>query len=282
MPEIQRLNFSIENNVRSALKTEKINVGIHIHQFAELLYVIDGEITVKHDGISETAKSGDIIAILPYHEHGLYSNDDKNVKFWITLFSDSMMSDILYHENASFQYKSMVFKPSAELKAFIEAKMFDTGDKIIEPDFEMTLDLKSLIYTTFSEYIKKGSSDLQNEDALQNQIVSSDPVTKVIKYLRINFRNDISIEDCAKEIGYSASHISHCLRKNFHMTFLQLRNNIRVSYAKHLLRFKRMSIYMVALECGFNCELTFKRVFKQLNGISPQQFRKRYTVSPLK
>ena len=282
MPEIQRLNFSIENNVRSALKTEKINVGIHIHQFAELLYVIDGEITVKHDGISETAKSGDIIAILPYHEHGLYSNDNKNVKFWITLFSDSMMSDILYHENASFQYKSMVFKPSAELKAFIEAKMFDTGDKIIEPDFEMTLDLKSLIYTTFSEYIKKGSSDLQNEDALQNQRVSSDPVTKVIKYMRINFRNDISIEDCAKEIGYSASHISHCLRKNFHMTFLQLRNNIRVSYAKHLLRFKRMSIYMVALECGFNCELTFKRVFKQLNGISPQQFRKRYTVSPLK
>ena len=282
MPEIQRLNFSIENNVRSALKTEKINVGIHIHQFAELLYVIDGEITVKHDGIRETAKSGDIIAILPYHEHGIYSNDDKNVKFWITLFSDSMMSDILYHENASFQYKSMVFKPSAALKAFIEAKMFDTGDKIIEPDFEMTLDLKSLIYTTFSEYIKKGSSDLQNEDALQNQIVSSDPVTKVIKYLRINFRNDISIEDCAKEIGYSASHISHCLKKNFHMTFLQLRNNIRVSYAKHLLKFKRMSIYMVALECGFNCELTFKRVFKQLNGISPQQFRKRCTVSPLK
>ena len=275
MPEIQKTNFSTENRVRAVLKTEKINVGIHIHQFAEILYIIDGEMTVKHNGISETASSGDIIAIMPYQEHGLYSDENCKVKLWITLFSEDFMSDIIYHENASLSYKSVVLKPSAELRSLIEAKMFDTGDQIIEPDFELTLNLKSLVYTTFLEYFGSRPSISQARAAAQNQIVSSDPVTKTVKYLRVNFRNDISIEDCAKEIGYSASHISHCLQKNFHMTFLQLRDNIRISYAKHLLKYKRMSVYMVGIECGFNCESTFERVFKKYTQLTTRQYRKK-------
>ena len=282
MPEIQKDNFSTENQVRSTLKTKRLRVAVHIHQFAELVYIIDGETTVWHHGTRELAKAGDVVAVLPYQEHGFYTDDNKKIKYWMTLFSEDLMSDIIYHENTSFEYKNMVFKPSPELKALIEAKMFDTSDQIIEPSFEMSLDLKSLIYTTFSEFLRKGSQELREVSASQDQILSSDPVTKTINYLRVNFRNDISIDDCAKEIGYSASHISHCLQKNFHRTFLQLRNDIRISYAKHLLRFKRMSIYMVALECGFNCELTFKRVFKQLNGLTPQQFRKKHVISKLK
>lgn len=276
MPEIQKFNFSTENRVRSALKTERINVGIHIHQFAELLYIIDGKITVKHNGIQETASSGDVITIMPYQEHGLYSDENCKVKFWITLFSEDFMYDITYHENASLSYKSVVLKPSAELKSLIEAKMFDTGDQIIEPDFEMTLNLKSLVYPTFLEYFGNKPSFSQPGSTAPNQIVSSDTVTKAIKYLRINFRNDISIEDCAKEIGYSASHISHCLQKNFHMTFLHLRDNMRINYAKYLLKFKRMSVYTVGIECGFNCESTFERVFKKYTQLTARQYRKRY------
>ena len=282
MPVIQKDNFSTKNQVRSTLKTKRLRVPVHIHQFAELVYIIDGETTVRHHGTRELAKAGDVVILLPYQEHGFYTEDNKKIKYWMTLFSEDFMSDIIYHENTSFEYKNMVFKPSPELKALIEAKMFDTFDQIIEPSFEMSLDLKSLIYSTFSEFLRKGSQELREVSASQDQILSSDPVTKTINYLRVNFRNDISIDDCAKEIGYSASHISHCLQKNFHMTFLQLRNNIRISYAKHLLRFKRMSIYMVALECGFNCELTFKRVFKQLNGLTPQQFRKKHMISSSK
>ncbi|MBQ7333161.1 MAG: helix-turn-helix transcriptional regulator [Clostridia bacterium] len=275
MPEIQKDNFSTENRARSSLKTKRLLVGVHIHQFAELAYIIDGEVTViRNNKIKEIARAGDVVAILPYQEHGYFVEENKKIKYWMALFSESLMSDIAYHESSSLEYKSLVFKPSAELKALIEAKMFDTGDKIIEPDFETTLSMKSLIYATFSEYFKKRPSDTQKEAVSQNQIASSDPVIKAISYLRANFRDEVSIEDCAKKIGYSASHISHCLKKNFHMTFLQLRNDIRVNYAKHLLRFKRMSIYEVALECGFTNEQTFKRVFKQRTKLTPHQFKK--------
>ena len=272
MPEVQKENFSNDTRVRSTVKNKRLLVAVHIHQFAELAYIMEGEVEVKHNKIKEVARAGDVIAVLPYREHGYYVGQNEKVKYWMALFSENLISDIIYHESTSLDYNNLVFTPSPELKALIEAKMFDTNDKIIEPDFERTLSLKSLIYTIFSEALKHSPS--KKEADTQNQTVSSDPVTKTISYLRANFTGDVSIEDCAKSIGYSSSHISHCLKKAFNMSFLSLRNDIRVNYAKHLLRFSRMSPNEIGFECGFNSEETFKRVFKQLTKLTPQQFRK--------
>lgn len=277
MPEIQGDNFSTENQVRSVLQTKRLRVAVHIHQFAELVYIIEGETNVRHNKIKETARAGDLVLVLPYQEHGFYTDDNKQIKYWMILFSDTLMSDIVYHENNSFDYKNMVFKPSPELKALIEQKMFDTDNKIVEPDFHKIVNLKAIVYAAFSEYIEKKPSELQLEAASQKQMVAIDPATKTMNYLRANFRREVGIEDCAKEIGYSTSHISHCLKKQFNMTFTQLRNNLRIGYAKILLRRKKMSVYMVALECGFNCELTFEIVFKRLMKMTPRQYRKKYT-----
>jgi len=236
---------------------------------------MEGETDVRHNGIHEVARAGDVVAVMPYQEHGFFTEDNKKIKYWMALFSEDFMSDIVFHESASFGYKSLVFTPSPELKALIEAKMFDTQEEIIEPDFESILDIKSIIYATFSEQLRKKPSDLYIKSD-NEKMASSTPVTKTMNYLKMNFQRDVSIEDCAKQIGYSESYVSHSLKKNLHITFLEARNNIRISYAKYLLRFKKMSIYMVGFECGFNSELTFKRVFKQLTNMTPQQFRKKY------
>lgn len=277
MPEIQGANFSTENQVRSVLITKRLRVAVHIHQFAELVYIIDGETEVRHNGIRETARAGDAVFILPYQEHGFFTGDNRTIKYWMVLLSESLISDIVYHENNFFDYKNMVFTPSPELKALIEQKMFDTDNQIVEPDFHKIVNLKAIVYAAFSEYIEKKPSELQLEAASQKQMVTIDPATKTMNYLRANFRRDVGIEDCAKEIGYSTSHISHCLRNQFGMPFTGLRNNLRIGYAKHLLRFTRLSVYMIALECGFNCELTFETVFKKLTHMTPRQYRKSYS-----
>lgn len=275
MPEIQKDNFSTENQVKSVIKEKKLRIAVHIHQFAELVYIIEGETTVRHNRIQETAKAGDVVAILPYHQHGFFTEDNKKVKYWMLLFSDFFMSDIVHNKNVNLEYGSLVFKASDELRAFIESRMFNTNEEAIEPDFEKTLNLKALIYAAFSEYFKS-SRNMQKVLSPSNQISSSDPVTKTVQYLQINFRRDVSIEDCAKKIGYCSSHISHCLQKHFHTTFLKLRNNLRVSYAKHLIRFSKMSTQMIGAECGFNSELTFNKIFKQSTKLTPKQYRKAF------
>ena len=272
--QIQVNNFSIDDRVKAVIKKRRLSVKLHIHQFAELVYVMEGKILVEHNAIREIANSGDIIIVPPFQEHSFFTEDTSKAKYWTFMFSDTFIQDILYHENGYLEFQKMVLSPSNELKAFLETRIFETGSNIIvEPDFKNKLLVKSLIYAVFSEHLNKTPHAPDKITPVTEQKNASYLVESVIKYMRANFLRDVSIEDCSKEIGYSVSHISHNLPTHLHMTFLQLRNSLRINYARNLLRFSRISTKMVGFECGFNCEKTFERVFKQLTGMTPKQFR---------
>lgn len=274
MPLIQDFNFSNKNLVRATFKNNDYKMAVHIHQFAEIVYILEGETEVRQKENHETARAGDLVVISPYQPHGFYTEKSKNVKFWMLLFSDAFIVDIIKNTSSYLGYEHTVFKPSAELGEFIKSKMFDTGEKLIELQSTQIINLKALLYPIFSEFLAENQSPVQLTTSLKYRSVSSDPVTRTVNYLRVNFCNNVLIEDCSKAIGYSNGYISHCLSKYLGMTFLELRNVMRVSYAKNLLAHDLMSIYRIGDECGFNCERSFERVFQKITGLTPRQYRK--------
>ena len=273
MPAIQENNFSTTHQVRATFKNNDYKMAVHIHQFAEIVYILEGETEVRQKGRREIARPGDLVVIYPYQPHGFYTENDRCVKFWMLLFSDSFITDIIRQENAYLGYEKTVFTPSPELKAFVESKMFDTKENLVELDTAQTLDLKALLYPILSEFLAKKQHPIQLNDTLKNKGISSDPVTRAVNYLRVNFGQDVQIKDCAKVIGYSNSYISHCLSNVLGMTFIELRDTLRISYAKNLLTHDSMSVYMIGVECGFNCERSFERAFKKATGLTPRQYR---------
>ena len=273
MPAIQENNFSTTHQVRATFKNNDYKMAVHIHQFAEIVYILEGETEVRQKGRREIARPGDLVVIYPYQPHGFYTENDRCVKFWMLLFSDSFIADIIRQENAYLGYEKTVFTPSPELKAFVGSKMFDTKENLVELDTAQTLDLKALLYPILSEFLAKKQHPIQLNDALKNKGISSDPVTRAVNYLRVNFGQDVQIKDCAKAIGYSNSYISHCLSNVLGMTFIELRDTLRISYAKNLLTHDSMSVYMIGVECGFNCERSFERAFKKATGLTPMQYR---------
>ena len=273
MPAIQENNFSTTHQVRATFKNNDYKMAVHIHQFAEIVYILEGETEVRQKGRREIARPGDLVVIYPYQPHGFYTENDRCVKFWMLLFSDSFIADIIRQENAYLGYEKTVFTPSPELKAFVGSKMFDTKENLVELDTAQTLDLKALLYPILSEFLAKKQHPIQLNDALKNKGISSDPVTRAVNYLRVNFGQDVQIKDCAKAIGYSNSYISHCLSNVLGMTFIELRDTLRISYAKNLLTHDSMSVYMIGVECGFNCERSFERAFKKATGLTPRQYR---------
>ena len=273
MPIIQKDNFSTKNQIRASFKNKKYRVAVHIHQFAEIIYVLEGEIELRQKGKLEIAKAGDIAVIYPYQPHGIYTADDNRAKLWLLLFSDTIISDIINSEHSYLGYENTVFKPSQELKAFIESRMIDTKEITTDLDAVQVLNLKALLYPIFSEYLALKQTPIMLNDALKNKAITYDTVIRTIIYLRTNFCRDVLIEDCSKAIGYSNSYISHCMSKHLGMTFLDFRNSLRINYAKNLLKNDAMSVYMIGVECGFKCERSFERVFKKATGLTPKQYR---------
>lgn len=64
-----------------------------------------------------------------------------------------------------------------------------------------------------------------------------------------------------------AMHFTPALRVFF------LHKKYRISHAKELLRFGSESIEEISYQCGFNSAAYFIRMFKQMESLTPHEFR---------
>ena len=62
------------------------------------------------------------------------------------------------------------------------------------------------------------------------------------------------------------------------MTFKQYQTELRVRYAKQMLLDKNYSLEDIAEAVGYSDVKYFSRVFKQITGTAPGEYRKKYHV----
>jgi len=80
----------------------------------------------------------------------------------------------------------------------------------------------------------------------------------------------------AAHFGYEPHYFSRCLRQVSPLTFRGLINRCRIDIAREMLENSSAGITEIALACGYNSQRTFNRVFLQLEGCTPQNYRARF------
>lgn len=79
--------------------------------------------------------------------------------------------------------------------------------------------------------------------------------------------------DLARELNISETSVSRIIKLHFDKSLPQLLNEYRVDDAKRMLDQTEASIAVIAGEVGFNSIATFNRVFREMTGITPGEFR---------
>lgn len=102
----------------------------------------------------------------------------------------------------------------------------------------------------------------------------SEMVEKITNYILSNLQSDISLNQISQEFCYSPSYINRLLKRETGFTAVQYIKSQRIALAKMLLRMEDISIPDVATMVGYADYNYFSRVFKQLEGVSPLQYRK--------
>jgi AraC-like DNA-binding protein len=85
---------------------------------------------------------------------------------------------------------------------------------------------------------------------------------------------ELSLKDLAQHIGYPAGMISAVINAGFRQNFRSLVNGYRVTEVKERLKDPpaHLSLLGIALDCGFNSEASFYRIFRQETGVSPSDY----------
>jgi AraC-like DNA-binding protein len=104
-------------------------------------------------------------------------------------------------------------------------------------------------------------------------------VGKALEFMRSNLQRDISRDETARHAGISPSHFSRLLKERTGRSFTDLMRQCRVDLACDLLRGTEKPLAEIAAACGFCDQSYFTRVFQDVKGFTPKQFRTNSQVS---
>ena len=98
------------------------------------------------------------------------------------------------------------------------------------------------------------------------------PVTRSLSYIESHYRECISLESCAENVGISYTHLSRIFKKETTFSFSEYLNRLRVNKAKILLVENKLPIKKIVEETGFTNYNYFFKVFKDVEGITPVEY----------
>jgi len=100
-------------------------------------------------------------------------------------------------------------------------------------------------------------------------------IERVLDYIHTHIDQPLTVELLAEKSCWSRWQLQRTFLKETKQTVAQYVREIKLSLAAEQLLLDKIRVMDVALNCGFNSEVSFIRAFKQLFKCSPSAYRKR-------
>lgn len=240
---------------------------LHLHMSAELIYMDRGASVVTVGDREIEMNSGDFLAVFPnqIHSYQMLSRREDTAcqilsfepaaagRFENTLLTSQPVQPLVraesVHKDVAYAFSSIRETKSQK-----------------SPDHVTTLFIQLIMARTlpFMELVSKPNELPQNLTA------------GIIEYVSSHFKEPLSLEVLSKKFGVSRYHLSRIFSDTIKVGFYKYINSMRISSAKELLQNTNRDILGIGLDCGFENQQTFNRVFKDQTGLTPKEYRKTY------
>lgn len=95
-----------------------------------------------------------------------------------------------------------------------------------------------------------------------------------LKYIELNYQQNIHIQDIADYIGITRSYLFHLFNKELKMSPKKYLQNYRIEKAKHYLASTDIFVKDISRIVGYEDPLAFSKIFRNATGYSPSEYRK--------
>lgn len=237
----------------------------HWHATFELYFFTEGSGTHVINGKSIPFTTGSIFLISP--------NDIHNVDIDEGVYTTALKVNV---SNAFYYY---YFNPNCHFEKFpVSANLLGAEFEKAEVLTAMLLECREMddspakdelclnILEQFFILIMRNSKQPAPED-------TNDKLKDALSFIHKNFHNQIKVADIAKEVSYSSNYLSSQFSKKFGISIRDYLQDLRLFYAKDLIRYSNFTISEICYRSGFQSVAYFSKVFKNRFLQSPNSFR---------
>lgn len=231
-----------------------------------LIMVRKGTLYITQNNISYEINAGEFIVLLPFVEHFGTAKSKGELSYdWLHFVfnSDYKISDLCeaFYDYGKEPYLIPIigsFNAWSRLPALF-CQLLDFSMRGEFPQTALNYCASTLLLLLASEQSKTGS---------QTSMIFS-----IQQWIRANYSKNLSLNKIAEHFHYNPDYLSNLFIKETGESFTHFLHRTRIQAAKNLLIDQNITIKEAAYSCGFHDEKYFMRIFKQLEHITPGQYR---------
>jgi len=233
-----------------------------------LIYCMKGEGWVILDG-EKHILSQNAFMILPQHtehEYGASEHDPWSI-YWVKFGGDGLSGlNTFSFTKQSFLPKSFAYGTEA-IELF--DKMFHTLEQGYSTQYLVYVNLLFVNFLTLF-FFQHGSLIRKETTNLHDLIVQ-----KAVENMKQHLNRSVSITELAIASGCSVSHLSNIFRQSTGHSPIDYFNQLKIQKACQELYSGNKLIKEIAAELGYSDQYYFSRLFSNIMGISPSQYKNR-------
>ncbi len=153
------------------------------------------------------------------------------------------------------------------IKKLVERLVYIFTEDHVSKDMFANFVIKELII----RILQSKSKDLLLS---KNPLLSDNRLAYVIKYVRENMSNNLTVDLLSEKACMSKPHFFRCFKNTFGQSPIDYVNTERIKYAKKLISENPSSLNDVSKQSGFNNISYFIRQFKKQEKMTPSQYKK--------
>ena len=225
------------------------------HNHGELIYVVKGNISICVDGKDHILQEGEMSVVFPYLPH---SYEDA---------PDAVVLIVLFDPLATaFDNTFLTRKP---VSYYVDGRPFYT---MLARAVELIKNGKT---KTAMGYVNAVIGEFLESSTMEDAENSSeDTTTKILIYCAEHFAENITVKSVSDALYLSPGYVSKIFSQKLKIGFREYINALRVNMAKSLLKNPEKRITEIMITCGFENQSSFNRVFRDVCGMSPKDYRK--------
>lgn len=224
------------------------------HPHGELVYVVEGSVSITVDGATHTLVAGEVALVFPYLTHSY--EDAPDSKVIVALFDPAVT---VFDNTLLTRYPTCFFAPGSQFQPLLE---------------RMVAMWRSGRSKTAMSYLNAVIGELLEVLPLAARRSAHESITaQVLTWCAEHFTEDITVKSVADALYISESYVSKLFSQKLRYSFREYINMLRIHKAQMLLADTDQKILQIMTRCGFRNQSSFNRVFRELSGVSPKAYR---------